>query len=39
MLRPMYELPSDKTVKKVIVTAGYVRGEEELTVIREDDSI
>ncbi len=37
MLRPMYELPSDKTVKKVIVTAGYVRGEEELTVIREQN--
>jgi len=35
MLKPMYELPSDKSVKKVIVTPGYVRGEEELTVIRE----
>ncbi|MBQ9084856.1 MAG: AAA family ATPase, partial [Clostridia bacterium] len=35
MLNPMYELPSDKSVKKVIVTPGYVRGEEELTVIRE----
>jgi len=35
MLRPMFELPSDKTVKRVIVTAAYVRGEEEITVIRE----
>ncbi len=30
MMKPMYELPSDKSVKKVIVTAGYVRGEEAL---------
>ena len=37
MLRPMYELPSDKTVKRVIVTAAYVRGEAELTVVREDE--
>ena len=35
MLKPMYDLPSDKSVKKVIVTAGYVKGEEELKVIRE----
>ena len=35
MLKPMYELPSDKTVRKVIVTAAYVRGEEDISVIRE----
>ena len=32
MMKPMYELPSDKTVKKVTVTAGYVRGEEDLKI-------
>ena len=35
MMKPMYEFPSDKTVKKVIVTGKYVRGEEEITIIRE----
>ena len=35
MMKPMYELPSDKSVKKVIVTAGYVKGEAELEIIRE----
>ena len=35
MLKPMYDLPSDKSVKKVIVTAGFVKGEEELTIIKE----
>ena len=35
MMKPMYELPSDKTVTKVIVTAKYVKGEEDLTIIRE----
>ena len=35
MMKPMYELPSEKDVEKVIVTAGFVRGEEELTVIRK----
>ena len=34
MMKPMYELPSDKTVSKVIVTAKYVKGEEPITVIR-----
>ncbi len=37
MMKPMYEFPSDKTVKKVIVTEKYVRGEEEITVIREKE--
>ena len=35
MMKPMYELPSEDGVSRVIVTAGYVRGEEELTVIKE----
>ena len=35
MMKPMYELPSDKDVKKVVVTAKYVKGLEELTVVRE----
>ena len=34
MMKPMYELPSDKTVTKVIVTAKYVKGEEDITIIR-----
>ena len=34
MMKPMYELPSDKTVSKVIVTAKYVKGEEPITIIR-----
>lgn len=36
MLRPMYDLPSDPTVKKIIVTADYVNGTGELTVVREE---
>ncbi len=35
MLKPMFELPSQKDVERVIVTAGYVRGEEPITVIRK----
>ena len=35
LIKPMYELPSDKTVEKVIVTAKYVKGEEPITVIRK----
>ena len=34
LIKPMYELPSDETVEKVIVTAKYVKGEEPITVIR-----
>ena len=37
MMKPMYELPSDKTVTKVIVTAKYVKGLEEITVIRGEN--
>ena len=36
MMQPMYEFPSDKSVKKVTITAKYVRGEEPITVIREN---
>ncbi len=35
MMKPMYELPSDNSVKKVIVTSGFVNGTEKLTVIKE----
>lgn len=33
MMKPMFELPSLPGARKVIVTAGFVRGEEELAVI------
>ena len=39
MMKPMYELPSDKSVTKVIVTAKYVKGLEPLTIIRESPDI
>ncbi len=35
MMKPMFELPSLPNVKKVIVTEGFVKGNEELTVIYE----
>ena len=35
MMKPMYELPSEDDVEKVIVTAEYVRGEGELTVVKK----
>ena len=35
MMKPMYELPSEEDVEKVIVTAEYVRGEEPLTVLKK----
>ena len=35
MMKPMYELPSETDVKKVIVTGDFVKGEAELTVIRQ----
>lgn len=34
MMKPMYDLPSEKDVEKVIVTAAFVRGDEDITVIR-----
>ena len=33
MMRPMYELPSRNDVEKVIITPGFVKGEEELKII------
>ena len=36
MMRPMYELPSEEGVAKVIVTEGFVRGEEDLTVVKSE---
>ena len=38
MMKPMFELPSLPDVKKVVVTAGFVRGEEELTIIHNEPS-
>ncbi len=39
MMHPMYSLPSEKNVKKVVVTAAFVRGEDELTVIRDNPAL
>ena len=39
MMKPMFELPSLEGARKVIVTAGFVRGEEELTVIFETPAL
>ena len=33
MMKPMYDLPSMENVKKVVITEGFVKGEEELTII------
>ena len=33
MMKPMYELPSSTDVSKVIITAGFVKGDEELNII------
>ena len=38
MMKPMYELPSDNTVEKVVVTAKYVKGLEPLTIIRSEEN-
>ena len=38
MMKPMFDLPSLPDVKKVVVTAGFVRGEEELTIIYNEPS-
>ena len=35
LIKPMYDLPGDNTVKRVIITAGYVKGEEPLKIERE----
>ena len=36
MMKPMYELPSRLDVEKVIVTAGFVKGTEELKIIKKE---
>ena len=38
MQKPMYEVPSMDGVKKVIITRGYVKGEEELTLVEDEIS-
>ena len=38
MLKPMYEIPSMKDARKVIVTRGFVRGEEDLKIIKNSDA-
>ncbi|MBE6644552.1 MAG: ATP-dependent Clp protease ATP-binding subunit ClpX [Ruminococcaceae bacterium] len=35
MLKPMYELPSRTDVEKVIITEGFVKGEEDLKIIKK----
>lgn len=35
MMKPMYELPSRTDVAKVIITAGFVKGEEELKIVNK----
>ena len=39
MMKPMYELPSAEGVKKVIITEGFVKGEEELTVVYDTPAL
>ncbi len=39
MMKPMFELPSLEGVKKVIVTPGFVKGDEELTVIYDTPAL
>ena len=38
MTGPMYDVPSDPTIKKLIITEGVVRGTEEPILIREETS-
>ncbi len=38
MMRPMYELPSEKNIRKVIITPEFVRGEAELTTIKAEEA-
>ncbi len=35
MLKPMYDIPSMEGVKKVVITKGFVKGEEDLKIINE----
>ncbi len=39
MMKPMFELPSIEGAKKVIVTAGFVKGEEELTIVYDSAAL
>ncbi|MBQ8302045.1 MAG: ATP-dependent Clp protease ATP-binding subunit ClpX [Clostridia bacterium] len=39
MMKPMFELPSVVGAKKVIVTAGFVKGEEELTIVYDSPAL
>ena len=39
MTKPMFELPSEEGVKKVVVTADYVNGTAPLTVIRNENAL
>ena len=36
MMKPMYELPSRDNVEKAIITAGFVKGEEELKLVLKE---
>ena len=38
MMKPMYELPSATDVEKVVINAGFVKGEEPLTVIKKQEA-
>ena len=36
MMRPMFELPSEKDVKEVVVTRAFVEGKEPLHILRSE---
>ncbi|MBE6635140.1 MAG: ATP-dependent Clp protease ATP-binding subunit ClpX [Ruminococcaceae bacterium] len=38
MLRPMFDIPSEKNIKRIVITAGYIRGEEELKTVLKDEA-
>ena len=37
MMKPMFTLPSDKDIEKVIITKGFVMGEEELKTVKKEN--
>lgn len=39
MMAPMYELPSQKDVERVIITADYVNGKADLTVVKKSPAL
>ena len=39
MMKPMYELPSEADIERVVITAAYVRGEEPITIIRKNPAL